>query len=265
MAIPSKYKESITPLAIKFQRAFSFFPKRICLISGAPRSGTTALCEWLGHQEGVSAIPESRILVSVHRFMEEVQRFRNLEKDSQLIFGMARGLVYDYYSSSRILMTKSLLVDKEPLEPIAFPSKGYEQFIVNTRLLFPEAKILLAIRDPLSTIWSMQARTWGESLTSAGARRFTLEEYAENWSSCAELVARHQFEPNTYIVQFGRLVNDPMNESKRIFDFLHIRNGIPFQPRPTHSVGFTKEDQANILRIIKPQLELLASKGLSEL
>ncbi|MBL0344287.1 hypothetical protein [Candidatus Villigracilis affinis] len=73
-----------------------------------------------------------------------------MEKDSQLIFGMARGLVYDYYSSSRILMTKSLLVDKEPLEPIAFPSKGYEQFIVNTRLLFlkPKSCLPFVTRSP---------------------------------------------------------------------------------------------------------------------
>ena len=44
---------------------------------------------------------------------------------------------------------------KEPLEPIAFPDRHYEQFLDNTRLLFPNIKLLFMVRDPLATIWSM--------------------------------------------------------------------------------------------------------------
>lgn len=108
---------------LKLQRNFRLFPRKICLISGAPRSGTSVLCEWLGHQPGVSAFPESRILVSIHGFMEEIYRFQNLDRDSATIVNLARHLVFDYYSSSRVLIAKKLLVDKEPLEQIAFPSK----------------------------------------------------------------------------------------------------------------------------------------------
>jgi len=114
-------KDVVKSLVLKFQRHFILFPRDICLISGAPRSGTTSLIEWLGHQPGVSAFQESRILLSIHRFIEEIHRFKNLNRDSAAIVSLARHLVFDYYSSQRILLGKRLLVDKEPLEPIAFP------------------------------------------------------------------------------------------------------------------------------------------------
>jgi len=250
---------------LKLQRNLRLFPKEICLISGAPRSGTSVLCEWLGHQAGVSAFPESRILVSIDRFIAEIHRFQKLDRDSATIINLARRLVFDYYSRSRILMGKRLLIDKEPLEPIAFPSKGYEQFIINVRMLFPESKLLLAIRDPISTIWSMTRRTWGESLTNMETKRFTIEEHQENWSSCADLVLKYCSDPNTYIVQFGRLVHDPENESRRIFDFLNIRKGNSFQPRQTKEIGFNNEEQEKILRMVQPQLELLNAQGISDL
>lgn len=250
---------------LKLQRNFRLFPKEFCLISGPPRSGTSVLCEWLGHQPGIKAFYESRILVSIHRFMDEVHRFRNLEKDCTIIANLARHLVFDYYSSSRVLIGTRLLVEKEPLEPIAFPSKDYEKFLMNVRTLIPKSKLLLVIRDPIATIWSMTRRTWGESLTNMETKRFTIEEHQENWSSCADLVLKYCSDPNTYIVQFGRLVHDPENESIRIFDFLNIRKGNSFEPRQTKEIGFNNEEQKKILRMVQPQLELLTAAGISDL
>jgi hypothetical protein len=132
-------------------------------------------------------------------------------------------------------------------------------------MLFPESKLLLAIRDPIATIWSMTRRTWGNSLTNMETKRFTIEEHQENWSSCADLVLKYCSDPNTYIVQFGCLVNDPENESRRIFDFLKIRKGKSFQPRQTKEIGFNNEEQEKILRMVRPQLELLTAHGISDL
>jgi hypothetical protein len=250
---------------LKLQRNSRLFPREICLISGAPRSGTSALCEWLGQQPGVSAFQESRILVSIHKFMEEVSRFQNLDKDSAMIVNLARQFVFDYYSSSRILIGKRLLIDKEPLEPIAFPSKDYGPFIINMKRLFPESKLVFAVRDPIATIWSMAGRTWGSSLTNVESKRFTIEEYIENWCSCVDLILQHCSDTKTYIVQFGRLVHDSENESRRIFDFLNIRNGNSFQPRQTKGIGFSNEEREQIHRMVKPKLELLNAQGISDL
>jgi hypothetical protein len=250
-------RKTFTPFALKFQNNLRLFPKTICLITGAPRSGTSALCEWLGEQPSVSAFPESRILISAHRFLEEAFRFKNLAKDEMELADLARQLVLAYYSRSRVLMNGKLVLDKEPLEPIAFPSREYGQFIHNYKTIFPKGKLLFAIRDPLATVWSMSQRVWGESLTVPNSRKFTIEEYSENWCACADLLLKLAAQENTYIVQFGNLINDSKNESKRIFDFLNIRNGIPFQPRRTKELGFSQEEKEKILRIVQPQLEKL--------
>jgi hypothetical protein len=265
MTIQSRYKELARPVALELQRNFGLFPRHICLISGAPRSGTSALCEWLGRQRAVSVFSESRILIAVHGFMEEAFRFKNLDDDGEKITKLARRLVFEYYSSSRILLGKKLVVDKEPLEPIAFPSKEYAEFIINVKKLLPDVKLLFAIRDPIATVWSMSQRTWGESLAAPESQRFTLEEYAENWCSCAHLAAQLFSDKNTYIVQFGRLVNDPGNESRKIFNFLNIRNGFPFQSRQTHEIGFSNDERRKILQIVQPQLEELKCQGMTNL
>jgi hypothetical protein len=258
-------REVARPAVLRVQRTFRLFPQEICLISGAPRSGTTALIDWLGHQPGVAAFEESRILVGIHRFIEDVYRFNKLERDSERLVNLARHLVLDYYSSCRVLIGKRILLDKEPLEPVAFPSREYGRFLVHVRRLFPESKILLAVRDPLATVWSMSERTWGESLTNGGTKQFTIEEYAQNWCACADLVLRYRSDPRTYVVQFGRLMNDPGDESRRILDFLNVRHGEIFEPRQTRDIGFSKEQRETILGVVQPQLDLLNGQGISAL
>jgi hypothetical protein len=260
------YKRVAKRAILRFQKTFGLLPREVCLVSGAPRSGTTALAEWLGLHQDVAAFFESRILIGVHRFVEEIYRFRSLEQDRAMLISLARQLVLEYYFfNSEIRRRKSLLLDKEPLEPIAFPSREYERFIVNVRRLFPESKLLLAIRDPVATIWSMRGRTWGTSLMNAEARRLTIEEHIENWCSCANLILLYCSDPNTYVVQFWRLVNDPENESRRIYDFLNLREGISFRPRQTSEIGFSDEERETILRKVRPQLELLKAQGISDL
>jgi hypothetical protein len=197
--------------------------------------------------------------------MEEVYKFRNLKEDEKVFTDMARRLVYDYYGHSGILLGRSLLVDKEPLEPIAFPNREYSKFLENTRKLIPEAKFLFMIRDPIATIWSMMQQKWGCSLTEAEPRVFSITEYIENWCACAELVLQYSTDPNSYICQFGRLGTTPQNESNQIFDFLKIRKGEPFQPRRTSKVEFGNEERELIIRATRPYLEALSTRGISDL
>jgi len=138
--------------------------QRFCLVSGAPRSGTTAVLDWLDSLWEVAGFDESRILIAIHRLMEEIYRFKDLEKNKGHITDMARRLAYEYYCSQRILLKQNLIVNKEPLEPIAFPDKRYKAFLENVKILFPEAKFLFMIRDPVATVFSMRQRKWGYSL-----------------------------------------------------------------------------------------------------
>ena len=265
MILRSKLKEIIVPIVLNTQRHFRLFPQEICLITCAPRSGTSALGTWLGHQSAVAAFPESRILVSINSFTETAFRFKNLENDREKTAKLAQNLVYDYYLNARILVGKKLIVEKEPLEPIAFPAKNYMKFIVNIKEILPNIKFLFVIRNPIATIWSMSCRTWGESLTVSKAQKFSIEEYIENWCACADIALHFSADPNTFLVQFGNLVNDSGNESKRIFDFLDIRKGVPFQPRPTSEIGFSKEEKEKILHSVQPYLDKLRHQGITNL
>ncbi len=262
MANPSSLKEAIKPILHRIQKDFGIIPHNLCLITGAPRSGTTALGEWLDQQPDISSFTESRILISAHRLLEETRRFNNLEKDSPLILKLVRRYVLDYYSNSRFLLGKRCLIEKEPLEPIAFPLKDYEQFLFNVRKIFPQCKFLFLIREPVATIWSMSNRRWGESLTRAEAREFTLAEYAENWRACADLILKYQADPLTYIVHYGQLIHDPMGQSREILRFLGVREGKPFEPHRTKEIGFSAEQEAQILQVVKSELEKLQLQGI---
>lgn len=265
MNMPATIKRTAGTLAHNIQNTLRIFPHEVCLVTGAPRSGTSALCTWLGSQHTISAFPESRILISAHHFMEEAFRFKNLKNDDERMARLARHLVQEYYSSTRLLAGKKLVVDKEPLEPIAFPSRNYKKFLANIKNILPDVKILFTIRDPIATIWSMSQRAWGESLTKQESRYFTLDEHIENWNACATLACDLASDPNVYIVQFGRLVHDPKLEAQRIFEFLGIRHGVPFEPRPTHSSGFNALERETILCLTRLFVDKLSSKGIQDL
>ena len=68
-----------------------------------------------------------------------------------------------------------------------------------------------------------------------------------------------------YVVQFGRLVNDAENESRKIFDFLKLRDCVPFRPRETNEVNFDIEERDLILSAVSPHLERLMSLGIKDL
>jgi len=239
--------------------------KRFCLVSGAPRSGTTAMLDWLGSQREIAGFDEPRMLIAIHRFMEEVCRFKDLEKNEAHVIDMARRLAYEYYCSQRILLKQNLIVNKEPLEPIAFPDKRYKAFLENVRTLFPEAKFLFMIRDPVATVFSMRQRKWGYSLKGFEPQTFSIEEHVGNWCACADIILQYSTDPDSYICQFGRLIHDPENESGKIFDFLSLCKGKSFKPKQTKIIGFSDEEREQILERSRPQLAALHAHGISDL
>jgi hypothetical protein len=240
-------------------------PKYFCLITGPPRSATTAISNWIGSQKGTVSFNETRILVTLSPFIQQLTRYRRLEQSRDLLLVKARETLYAYYSSRALLLGRRLLVDKNPLEPIAFPDRRYDDFLKSVRLLLPQAKFLFLMRDPVATIWSMTQRKWGYSLTDREPVMLPLDDHIQTWIDCAELVPAYLSDPNTYICQYGRLFTDPKAESERIFDFLKIRHGEQFRPRPGKQSAFTDDDRDQIRRRTMPVLEMLASHGISEL
>lgn len=261
----SRFLWQITrPIINEFQQISDYWPDNFCFITGAPRSGTTAVCEWLYPQKNMAVFTESRILIAAHRFLEEGFRSAKLKRHEDLIISKMQHVVRDFYRSQRILFGKDLVVDKEPLEPIPLPDKSYVKFLENLHILIPNVKLLFMLRDPIQTIWSMTQRKWGYSLTNFEVQSFTLDEYIENWCTNGEIILEYMDRPNAYVCQFGRLISDPEYESQRIYSFLNVRNGEYFLPRKTKETGFSTDQiryiQENTITVRNKLLE----RGFSE-
>ena len=245
----------------RLEKTFKTWPDQFCLITGAPRSGTTAVEKWLNEQMNTQAFHETRGLIAVHRYIEEMSRHYTMEPDSKYII-MARKLAYDFYKSRGLMITNDLIIDKEPLEPIGFPDKNYASFLQNVRLLFPNAKLIFMIRDPLAAIWSMQERKWGYSLKNYTPHSFPLDTHIETWCECADLILEYADDIGSYVCSFERLVDNPDSESERISDFLELSGGKTFQPRPVKKVQFDSEQKVHIEKKTRPQIDKLSEKGL---
>jgi len=225
---------------------FGRTPRRFCLIVGSPRSGTTALGDWLGTQAGIADFNETRTLVALYRYSRQVQRFRDLKADEQFLNMQARDEALRYYAQ-RAYLRGRVLIDKEPLEPVAFPDERYEDFLVHMRLVFPEIYFLFIIRDPLATVWSMTHRKWGYSLVSGKLRELSIEDAVKIWTANAELIRKYANAERCYTIRFESLITDPA-ESQRIADFLGVSMQSAFQSKPTKQHAFSEQDRDYILQ-----------------
>lgn len=205
----------------------------------------------------VRAFEESRFLMSVHRFTDEVERFHDLYANRIVLIDMIRRFFYTYRARNKILWRKQL-VEKEPLEPMAFPDKRYREFLGNLRTIFPDIKLLFMLRDPIETIWSMRQRQWGYSLKSQELREFSLEECIDTWKANADIICEYASDSNVYICRFERLIANAVDESRRINKFLSIREAEPFVPKQTSTPAFSNKERELILSKTQPQRERLA-------
>lgn len=250
--------EGLSSRLRSMQRLVGARPNSFALITGPPRSGTTAMSEWLGTQPGVTALSESRILIAAHRFLQEVSRLESLNRSAAELEARIGGVVFGYYGDRHWLFGRSILVDKEPLGHIALSDGSHSEFLENVLRISPGAKLVLMIRHPIATIWSMQQRAWGYSLAQGTPTRGSLEEDIGRWRRAAAVVAEYASRPDTLLCRFEELVRHPDEESARVLDFLGVENGTPFQPQPTKEVAFSAETMQLIMEETDQEVELLS-------
>ena len=234
-------------IALSGQSMLGLRPRGLCLVVGCPRSATSSLCRWLNTQPGAVYASQSRILLGAHRLVEELERFRKLQAQHELLLQLTRRLVYAYYARS-CLLWRRMLIDKENLEPVALPDGRPAAFLRSVRTLFPQGKLLFLIREPVATVWSITQRQWGQSLIQPDLRSYSIEDGIRIWQASAELIREYAADPETYVCRFERLIAEPATESRRICGFLGLREGTPFQPRRTKVPAFGDVDRERIVR-----------------
>ena len=195
-------------------------PKRIAFLAGFPRSGTTLLEQILASNADVIDTDESGILPS--QFLEPlvwraedaitaIVELRSFDVD-QIVAG--REAFYHFtenYLDQSI--RERLLIEKNPLLTADLPL---------ALRLFPEALVLIPLRDPrdvvISYFFTMVPLNW--SSAPAINVREACQFYADTMRHW--LWWRSRLEWPWCEIRYEQIVTDPLNETKRVADFLGL-------------------------------------------
>jgi tetratricopeptide (TPR) repeat protein len=214
-------------------------PRRLALLCGYARSGTTLLEQVLDSHPDIVSAEETQIFLDEAFF----QLKRRLPLDALMLpvleaadLPALRHSRADYFRGMELCLGQPiagrLLVDKNPDSTRMIPA--YLR-------IFPETKFLIALRDPRDVILScfMQAQplngTTAADLTLAGAA----ERYAESmsiWRTLAPLMAGHYLE-----VRYEDMVEDLETVARKSLNFL----GVPWDAKV---LGFDEHARQKLVR-----------------
>lgn len=194
--------------------------RRHVFLIGFPRSGTTLLERVLTSHPDIVALEEIDALgVAGNALLDTDAGLANLcELKPEEAIGRRRL----YWSSVRQAMGEAIgnriFVDKMPLHTVALPLISQ---------LFPDARILFALRDPRDVVLSCFRRRF--RINSAMFEFLTLEGAARYYDTVMRLAAfaRDQFPLNLIEVRHEAVVADFDSEIRKVLDFV----GVPWDPR----------------------------------
>ena len=199
--------------------------RRIALLCGHPRSGTTLLEQVLDAHPDIQSAEETRLmhdeayLPLIRDLPEGTSILEAL--DSAPPGSLLRSRDNYFRCSERFLRTSirgRLLVDKNP---------GLNALIPMVVRVFPEARFLVALRDPRDVVLScfMQAL----ALTPISSAFLSLEETVRHYASSMGfwLAMRPRMGDSWLEVRYEELVDDLPGAARRTLDFL----GVSFDER----------------------------------
>ena len=247
--------------ALELQRLLPLFPDSFCLVTGAPRSGTSAMVSWLGRQSRVKSFAETKLLLVAHRLRRSLLSWKRfLEAD---ISRRVRQFIHQSYAQEGVYLGAHTLLDKEPLDPLSLPPNEYSSFLTSVEAIFPSAKFIVMVRNPETVVSSITNRKWGFSIQGEEAKNRTVEDGIVIWKKTNQFVSTIAQKENVYVCQFEKLVEQPEQESKRIASFLQIDNWDPFQPRETAEVTLSPDESCRVWEETRSCRQRLAEAGVS--
>ena len=220
-------RRRILPTAEEFRRWAQkppAVPRRHAFLVGCPRSGTTLLERMLGSHPQVASSSESTVWHSAV-WMPLLREFAGVSGMRSLLAELTAARIEaardrywrDIGQTVEKELGDRLLLDKNPS---IFP------VLAGAVRLFPDARILVALRDPRDIVWS--CFTQALPINAATAAFLRLESAAEQVA--AELEQWLQLRPRLATpwleVRYERLVEQPDVELKRVLSFL----GVPWSP-----------------------------------
>lgn len=180
---------------------------------GFPRSGTTLLENILATNPDIVSLEEKEVLVdSVRAYLTQdggPDRLAAADEKERDSFRRA----YWKRVGNHLDVANKVFIDKEPLATMKLPVVAK---------LFPNAKILFAIRDPRDVVLSCFRRQF--ALNQSMYEFLTLEGAAKFYASVMELgeVYREKFGLDWHVVRHEAVVDDFEGETRKACDFLGV-------------------------------------------
>jgi len=195
-------------------------PRRLAFLGGHPRSGTTLLEQVLDSHPGIISLDETDIfhddayMPLAHRLPGDASMLSVLEAAPLDALQQSRA---NYFRSAELYLNRSigdrLLIDKNPPTTFLLP------LLVR---IFPEIKLLVALRDPRDVILScfMQPIPLNYGSTTYLALERTVDEYIalmSLWQKLKPMLEGHYLE-----IRYEDMVNDLESVARKTLHFLGV-------------------------------------------
>ena len=228
---------------------------RPIFIVGPGRSGTTLLRSLLSAHSRVSVTPETQFMARAERwglrgaglqclddFWDEYtgwERFLDLGVDPE----RCRELIAAQGKPTFETIFRSLLIayaEKVGKPRVGEKSPGHVQFLSELLRWFPDAQVIVTLRDPRAVVASqlkteyVRRRLRAPSLRHGlvtGSRLREVAHYAEDWSEIYRRhLTSHPYDPRFHTTRYEELVVAPEREVRALCNFL----GEEFEPAMLH-------------------------------
>jgi hypothetical protein len=208
----AKYFRSASPALWRPESGTSPVRTHVFLV-GFPRSGTTLLEQVLGAHPDVVTMDERDCLIDSLDFILRPGAIEELAALDGDALQPHRDAYWKRVGEAGVAPSRAVFLDKMPLNSVN---------LCLIAKLFPEAKILFALRDPRDVALSCFRRRFG--FTEHMAELFTLPGAAAYYDAVMTLcdVYRQTFALALHEVRYESVVSDFAAETRRVCDFLGI-------------------------------------------
>lgn len=188
-------------------------PKAHVFLVGFPRSGTTLLEQVLASHPEVVSLEERPTLPTIEQLFTDIPAdFRRLASDAEAL-ERHRAAYWEAVRSFGIEPQGKVFIDKLPLNTARLP-------IIH--MLFPNAKILFAVRDPRDVVLSCFRR--GFRMNAAMFEFLTLEGAARYYDATmkAAVLYREKLPLDLHEIRYERLVESFEAEVEAVLSFFGL-------------------------------------------
>jgi hypothetical protein len=198
----------------KFASADAGAAREHVFLLGFPRSGTTLLEVMLEGHPSVSSLEECELLIDgVRRFMMHANDLSALANAAEWELQSLRDAYWRRVTEAGADVSGRVFVDKYPLNTLKLP------LLVK---LFPNAKIVIARRDPRDVVFSCFRRRF--RMNYPMYQLLTLDGCAAFYDSAMLFLERFSvvLGPNAYMARHESIVEHPSSELRRLCAFLNL-------------------------------------------